>query len=192
MAAYSDLTDRELTVLLKLDDAHAFAEIFDRYQRVLYRHAYNWLQDSEAVKDAIQDLFTAVWDKRSSITYQENLSGYLYAALRNRILRQIKLSKHHDTYLGSLGDQVRTKTSITDYLIREKQLKAIIEKEVAALPEKMREVFELSRNAHLSHAEIAEQLGISELTVKTQVKNALRILRTKLGIVLYMWMLLFY
>ena len=49
MADYSDLTDRELTTLLKLDDAQAFAEIFDRYQRVLYRHAYNWLQENYTI-----------------------------------------------------------------------------------------------------------------------------------------------
>lgn len=191
MAAYSVLSDAELTSLLKKGDRQAFAEIFDRYQQVLYRHAYNWLQDAEAVRDALQDLFTVIWEKRESIN-ADNLSGYLYAAMRNRILRQINLNRHHKTYLESLADHVSSGVNVTDYLVREKQLKAVIEKEIAALPEKMREIFELSRKSHLTHAEIALQLGLSELTVKTQVKNALRILRTKLGIVLYIWMILFH
>ncbi|MNL67317.1 RNA polymerase sigma factor [compost metagenome] len=63
---------------------------------------------------------------------------------------------------------------------------AMIEKEIAALPQKMREVFELSRKQNLSHKEIAEQLGISEQTVSKQVTNALKILKTKLGLMLYL------
>jgi RNA polymerase sigma-70 factor (ECF subfamily) len=56
----------------------------------------------------------------------------------------------------------------------------------------MREVFELSRKQHLSHKEIAEQLGISEKTVKSQVNNALKILRVKLGIFAWIIVLLHY
>jgi len=49
----------------------------------------------------------------------------------------------------------------------------------------MREVFELSRTAHLSHKQIAEKLHISEKTVKKQVNNSLKILRSKLGATLF-------
>jgi RNA polymerase sigma-70 factor (ECF subfamily) len=57
----------------------------------------------------------------------------------------------------------------------------MIEKEMAALPSGMQKIFELSRREHLSHREIAAQLNISEETVKKQVNNALRILRSKLS-----------
>jgi len=58
----------------------------------------------------------------------------------------------------------------------------LIEKEIQALPSKMRQIFELSRKQYLSYKEIAEQLEISEHTVKSQVSNALRILKLKLGV----------
>jgi RNA polymerase sigma-70 factor (ECF subfamily) len=45
----------------------------------------------------------------------------------------------------------------------------------------MRLIFEMSRNSHLTHKEIADELGISPQTVRTQVRNALRILRVKVG-----------
>jgi RNA polymerase sigma-70 factor (ECF subfamily) len=48
----------------------------------------------------------------------------------------------------------------------------------------------LSRRAHLSHREIATQLNISEQTVKTQIKHTLRILRARLGLVLFILMLI--
>ncbi|MDO7743049.1 MAG: sigma-70 region 4 domain-containing protein, partial [Pedobacter sp.] len=76
-----------------------------------------------------------------------------------------------------------------DHRIRERDLATIIEKEISCLPAKMREVFELSRKSHLSHKEIAILLDLSELTVRTQVKKALRILRLKLGLLIYLLIL---
>jgi RNA polymerase sigma-70 factor (ECF subfamily) len=66
----------------------------------------------------------------------------------------------------------------------------IIEKEIADLPAKMREVFELSRKTFLSHKEIAGQLDLSEKTVRNQVNNALKVLRVKLGIFVFLLVLL--
>ena len=61
---------------------------------------------------------------------------------------------------------------------------AIIEREVDALPEKMREIFLLSRDETRSYKEIGEQLDISEKTVRNQVYNALRLLKVKINFLL--------
>ncbi|WP_025146540.1 RNA polymerase sigma-70 factor [Pedobacter jeongneungensis] len=187
---YQDSSDRELLDLLKENNQQAFAELYDRYKVVLHRYAFKWLQDRDAAKDIIQDIFTIVWIKRESITLEKNLSGYLYIAVRNAILRKIERQDRDNQYAESLKSFASQEISNTDYLAREKQLKDIIEQEIAALPPKMREVFELSRNEYLSHAQIAERMGISELTVRTHVKNALKILRGKLGIYLFLYLLM--
>lgn len=54
------------------------------------------------------------------------------------------------------------------------------------MPPRMREVFEMSRKQTMSYEEIAEQLGTSEETVKKQVSGALKVLRVKLGIFIYL------
>ena len=63
-----------------------------------------------------------------------------------------------------------------------KELSATIEGEIRELPKKMQEVFILSRQQNLSVNEISETLNITPRTVKNQLSNALKILRTKLGI----------
>ena len=78
----------------------------------------------------------------------------------------------------------------TDFLIRENDLKTLIEKEIQALPPRMKEAFQLSRKEKLSHKEIANLMDISEQTVSTQIKKALRILRVRLGLIIYLIMLL--
>ncbi|MNY29917.1 RNA polymerase sigma factor [compost metagenome] len=54
----------------------------------------------------------------------------------------------------------------------------------------MAEVFRLRNNQQLSNREIAEQLGLSEQTVETHMKRALKILRTRFAIALYLFNLL--
>ncbi|WP_243732219.1 sigma factor-like helix-turn-helix DNA-binding protein [Pedobacter duraquae] len=65
-------------------------------------------------------------------------------------------------------------------------LKEIIDREIDALPPRMKQVFILSRRQHLSHKEIAELMNTTEQTVKKQMVYALKILRKRLGLVLFL------
>ena len=70
-------------------------------------------------------------------------------------------------------------------MIREKDIKALIETEIAQMPPRMREIYELKRKSFMTTKEIAEHLQISEHTVSTQMKRALKLLRIKLGLLIY-------
>ncbi|WP_257658984.1 RNA polymerase sigma-70 factor [Parapedobacter lycopersici] len=186
MLSYAALPDRLLFDLMRLEDETAFKAIYDRYFDALYVHAYKRLKDSEESRDVIQEIFTVLWDKRGQIVPRGNLSGYLYTAVRNRIFNIIAHKQVASTHLQSLQAFINRGECQTDHLVREKELRAIIDEEIAALPDKMQEIFELSRTKYLSHKEIASELNLSEHTVKKQINNALRILRAKLGILLFL------
>lgn len=192
MAAYSTYTDQELVALLKQGEQLAFAEIYQRYKWVLYLHAMKRIGNREEAKDIVQELFTTLWDKREHLDLKGHLSGYLYTSIRNRIIKWISHSKVESSYIASIKDAVNSGICITDYKVRENNLAAIIEKEINELPEKMRKVFLMSRKLQMSHKEIAEELGIEEATVKRQVSNALKILRIKLGLLLWLIFLIKY
>lgn len=182
MADYRLLTDQELFHCLKQRKAAAFAEIYERYWSVLFLHAKRMMGDDEQARDIVQDVFVGFWHKSAALELSISLSGYLYRAMRNRVLDHFKHQKVMNDYLGSLNEFMLEGEMVTDGLVREKELAQIIEREIAALPAGMRRVFELSRKQHLSYAEIAAELQLSENTVKSQVSNALRILRTRLGV----------
>jgi len=182
MAAYSTFDDLELQRLLMLGDSCAFAEIYNRYKRILHQHALNMLKNREEARDILQEMFTHLWVNREELSIKTNLSGYLYQSIRNRILNHIAHKQVESKYISSLHEFIDKGEIITDHRVRERQLAEIIEKEIEALPVKMREVFRLRRISNLSHKEIAEQLSLSEQTVRTQVRNALRVLRVKLGL----------
>jgi RNA polymerase sigma-70 factor (ECF subfamily) len=184
MPRYSQLTDQQLASLLKDDNEDAYKEIYNRFAGVLYGHAYAKLQDREEAKDQVQELFMMLWSRRDQIEADNNLSGYLYRSLQNRILNLIAHNRVASQYVDTQKDLPDANPIIADHLVMENELKAHIEKEVARLPEKMREIFILSRNLHLSNTEIAEKLDVSEKTVRNQLYNALKILRGKLKAVI--------
>lgn len=189
MADYKVYSDTELTVLLKAGDRLAFAEIYNRYKLILHNHAWNKTRDTVEAQDAIQEVFSNLWTKRELLEIGSNLSGYLYSAVRNHILNLFAKKQVKDKYIQSIQQYTQQRAEVTDHRVRESMLRELIEKEIAQLPPKMREVFELSRKHYLSHKEIAVIMGTTEQTVKKQVSNALKQLRSKLGLVLYLYLL---
>jgi len=188
---FNTLTDSELLALLQQGDHAAFHEIYERYSGVLYNFAFKKLQDEEEAKDAVQDIFITMWNRHSELTVHSSLSGYLFKSVSNRALSIFTHKKYEAAYIASFDSYLLSRqTPQADEQIREKDLQLIIEREIDALPEKMREIFRLSRYEQLSHKEIGERLGVSELTSKTQVKRALRQLRMRLGLLTYLLFLL--
>lgn len=185
MADYKLLSDTELVNLLKSSDYAAFTEIYNRYQSLLYIYAYKKLNNKEESKDIVQEVYIHLWKSRADFQLHSTLTGYLYKVVLNRILNEFKHQKITRQYISSFKHIVPMNASRTDYLIREKDITALIEQEINALPEKMREVFQLRRQQYLSNKEIAAHLGISEHTVATQIKKALKILKGRLGILIY-------
>lgn len=186
---YELVSDNELLALLKAGDRLAYTEIYNRYKIVLHTHAYKWMRDREEAKDIIHEIFALLWDKRDSIEFSSSLSGYLYISLRNRIFNRISKKKFESKYIDSLQEFINKGDCVTDHRVRENQLSELIEKEIFAFPTKMRLVFELSRKLNLSHKQIAEQLDLSEQTVRKHIQHALRILKTKFGIIIFLFFL---
>lgn len=186
MAKYDSMNDFELVNLIKSGNKHAFAKIYERYFDVLYLHAYHRLRDKDEAKDLVQELFSYLWSHRESLNPTSNFSNYLYTSVRNRVLNILAHKYVEDKFLSSLQHAENKMEAITDHLARERQLAMIIEKEIQSLPPRMRHVFELSRKANLSYKEIAARLELSEQSVRSHVKGALRLLRTRLGLWIYL------
>jgi RNA polymerase sigma-70 factor (family 1) len=189
---YSSCSDNELADLVKSGDRLAYEEIYHRYKFILHNHAWNKIRNKEDAQDALQEVFAKLWDKRATLDIGSNLSGYLYTSVRNHILNLIARKDIQDRYIASIQKFTEEQQVITDHRIRENQLRAFIDKEIAALPPRMREVFELSRKEHMTYKEIAAHLGTSEETVKKQVSGALKALRIKLGLLIYILVLIHY
>lgn len=180
MPKYKHLSDQELLMLIKDEDHFAYREVYDRYYFLLFTHAYKKVNNAEEAKDVIQDVFTKLWVNRNTLS-AKNLAGYLYTAVRNKVFDLYVHEKVKSNHVQAFQNYVSHHSDAADHLIREKQLRSVIDQEIKQLPPKMRRIFELSRKDHLSHSEIAQQLETSENNVSKHVNNALRILKIKFG-----------
>ena len=179
-------SDTELVVMVRAGDEGAFAEIYNRYKGVLYLHALKMLHDQDEARDVVQELFTNLWCHKTGLVIRTTLSAYLYTATRNRVLDVFAHQKVAGKHQDSLQQFIDTGDYITDSQVREKELTELINKEIEALPLKMRQIFELSRKKFLTHLQIAEELNLSPLTVKKQINNAINRLRPKFDLLVFL------
>lgn len=190
MTSYHSFTDSELTTLLKKGDLIAFNEIYKRFQGLLYIYACKIVKNNDDAEDIVQEVFLYLWDKRYTIAISNSISVYLYKAVQYKFMNLLDHKKVRTDYKNSFDQFLEKGEFITDHYIRYKEFSQQIEQEVKALPDKMREIFELSRKHHLTRKEIAERLDLSEKTVKNQINNALKILRSRLPVFAFLMLLL--
>ena len=190
MRPFEAFTDLNLLELFKHGDLKAYEEIYNRYWSLLYIACCKILKDEDEAKDIVQEVFISFLDKGPQLEIKVSLSVYLYSSVRYKVLDRIKHRQVKDNYLISLGDFTEAADNITDRQLLEKEFIRRMEDAINLLPEKMRIIFELSRNQDLSHKEIARMLDISDKTVKKQISNALKILKVKLVdvIILVVWL----
>lgn len=187
MTAYSTYTDEMLVSLLQEGDRASYTEIYERYQGPLYIFAYTRLKDREEAKDIIHELFLKLWTDHARFQVSVSLSAYLYTSVRNRIINSVTHRQIASRYIDSFHEYIEQRNQPSaDHLVRHNDLQAFIQKEIDNLQPRMREVFELSRNTTLSRKEIANKLGIAEETVKSHMHSALKILKARLGHLLFL------
>lgn len=185
MFNYKTYNDQELIQRFVRGDDAAFKEIYLRYDKPLYLYAYHKLGNKEESRDVIQDVFAWMLGNRKKLDFTGSLSGYLYKSVLNKVYNIYK----HKQVLNNYADQgnfyIDVESEGTDYLIREKDISAMIEKTIAEMPPRMREIYELKSKNYMSAKQIAEHTGVAESTVNTQLKRAMRHLKLKLGLLIY-------
>ncbi|WP_126246949.1 RNA polymerase sigma factor [Chitinophaga rhizosphaerae] len=175
---YHSFTDEQLLSLLRNGDAGAFNAIYERYSRPLYLYILSKTDRGETSKDVLQDLFTTLWEKRQALEIHCSLRSYLYQSVRHKIIDLYRKDATYRKYLQQLIEhfdaQPHNISETYDYKAKATEIFEAINR----LPEKMKEIFMLSRFENLSIEQIASRLELSQQTVKNQISKALKILRT--------------
>ncbi|NGF56352.1 RNA polymerase sigma-70 factor [Parapedobacter sp. SGR-10] len=189
---YHLYSEHELLLALKHGDDRAFAEVYERYWEPLFKQALSMTHDEDMAKDIVQDSFVCLWEKISHTEITKSLRSYLFIAVRSRVLNQFAHGKVQAKYLESLASYLTEGENQTDLPLQEKVLQEQIDRQIASLPERMRTIFEMSRKEYMSYKEIADELYLSDKTVKKQISRALKILRVKLDFLLSLTIVLFF
>lgn len=178
MYATGPLTDERALVIRLIDgDEDAFCELYAAYKNRLLYFAMKFVKSRSFAEDIFQDAFTVVWQSRRFINPDASFSSYLYTIVRNRVLNQLRDASKEDKLKESILAQAIDYTDSTKDNILADDLKNIIGHAMEQLTSRQREVFEMSREALMSHKEIADALGISVNTVQEHISSSLKVIR---------------
>lgn len=157
----------------------AFEELFNRYYNSLVLFAMKYVKLQEIAEDIVQDLFVIVWERDTVFLSFSGLSSFLYNSVRNNCLDHLKHKDVEKRYVNYLETSVENDDGLDDKVMKEELYRMLIET-VNELPNRCRKIFE-SHMKGKTNEEIARDLGLSILTVKTQKKRAVRYLKERLG-----------
>lgn len=186
------IDDSILIDRIQSGDAVAFEKLYNRYWEPLFAAAMHRLQSRDLSQDVLQELFVDLWEKRDDLQIRNNVRGYLFTALKNRVLNKIKSELVRDKYEQMVIEFYELNELSTDYTFTLKILREEIQNETDKLPDRCKEVFELSRTQQLSHKEISEKLNISTKTVENHIRSALKKMRPKLKRIISVLIILFW
>ncbi|MEP2025105.1 MAG: RNA polymerase sigma-70 factor [Reichenbachiella sp.] len=161
-----------------LSNENTFEKVFKAYYQQLAAFAYQYVESHETAEEIVQDVFTNVWSKSDQIEIRTAVKSYLYGAVRNACLNFIKHKKIERRYEEQ--ELLKSDGFETDFLELD-ELQMEIDAALNQLPEKCRQIFEMSRFEEKKYKEIAEELGLSIKTVENQMGRALKVMRTALS-----------
>lgn len=173
----AELTDNELIKRMQEGDTGALGILYMRYAPSVGRFAYRFIRVREDIDDITHNIFCSLWENRMSLKSPESLKSYLFMMTRNAIFKAYKHDRIVSEYETAAVNEDQTDLRDAERIITAKDLLELIELRIAEMPEIQREAFRMSRYDHLTYAEIAEKLGISQKTVQHYISQALAELR---------------
>jgi len=170
------MEENQPTSLPRKVDEQFLKQLFNEHYKGLCLFARQYIFDNEKVEDIVQDVFLNIWEKGELNATDAQAKSYLFTSVRNRCLNYIRDNKKfNDNVEVSLIENVY-ETDKLEY----RELEKVITNAIHDLPEKCREVFQLSRFQDMKYQQIADALGISVKTVEAQMSKALKVLRERL------------
>lgn len=166
----------------KIIDFQAFERLFKSHYQDLYAFGYRFVQDQSQVEDLIQDVFLHLWENRAQLEFRSSIQAYLRTAIKNKAISHLR-SYYHQQVALIPPEEMSPPTSVvaSEEKSDPEALTQLVKKGIEQLPKQCRLIFQLSRHSGLTYDEIAQELGVSKETVKSQIKIALHKLRTFLG-----------
>jgi RNA polymerase sigma-70 factor (ECF subfamily) len=176
--------DPDLVRRLKARDAHAMADLYDRYGRLVYSLIYRVVRDAAVAEDLVQETFLRIWNRVQSFDQQRGaLGSWILTVARNRAIDYLR-SVDGRMAAGALElERVENPLLFCDFdenalsIDRARRLQQALQK----LSPNQRLVIELAYFEGLSQSEMAERMKQPLGTVKTWVRSALKILRDQLS-----------
>jgi RNA polymerase sigma-70 factor (family 1) len=170
-------TEAELLLRIAQGDTGAYKEIWGAYSRPVYSLCLKLTKDAEMAKDLTQEIFVRLWVKRERLGQVYRFKGFLTTMALNLVRNYLQKKVLDISNADYLEGYFSESGPGPDKVLELKEFEGILQEAVDHLPPQLNRSFTLSRVAGMSHAEIARQMELSPLTVKSHIARALAFIR---------------
>ncbi|WP_343701475.1 RNA polymerase sigma-70 factor [Chitinophaga sp.] len=168
--------ENELFIQITQGSEAAFETVFRTHFKSMCFYAGLLGLRPEEAAEVTQLTFMRFWERRLELRAEGRLDAYLYTALRNNCLDQLRRQKKRGVMEAVPEDALSANPDWLAYKELEQRFREVLD----SLPHQMKQVFTLSRLEGMKYKEISAALNISVKTVETQMTRALKRLRTDL------------
>lgn len=170
----SYLTLDELITRCKKKDGKAQEALYQQYAAILFGICLKYSPNRTEAEDSLQDAFITIFSRIEQYEGKGSFEGWMKRITVNTVLQKYRKKRLFDIAdEGKIEEpdiEVEQESIPLDYLL----------KIIQELPDRYRLVFNLYVLDNYSHKEIAEMLGISDGTSKSNLARARMILKTKI------------
>jgi RNA polymerase sigma-70 factor (ECF subfamily) len=150
-------------------------ELFDRYGAMVYRRCAAILRSDEAARDAVQEVFLRVIERRRQYRGESSPSTWLYAVATLHCLQQLRDQAGRIAKLAQLSEQPPDKSA------RSPEERLAVAKLLDGEPDDVRLMVYLHYVDGMTMDEVADVVGFSRKTVSRRVHGFLASARAHLA-----------
>jgi RNA polymerase sigma-70 factor, ECF subfamily len=162
----------------KKGDFSSYQKIYEQFARKVLNFIYRMVNSVEEAEDLTQETFVTVYQKLGSLKDNAKFEPWLFRIARNFVYQRYRSRPPSSVSIDALDEDGQLVTQLVDErktpdeAFQSEELEKVIQEVVSDLPEKYREVFVLSAIRHMSYQEVAEIVGRSLPSVKTDIHRA--------------------
>ena len=169
-------THRDLVERCREGRRDAQFELYRLYSKAMFNTALRMVQNPHDAEDLLQSIFIEVFSKLDSFRYESSVGAWIKRITVNKCINFLKSRRLAFSELTQYNDRAEEQAPDPEPLYSVER----ITRAIGDLPDGYRVVFSLYAVEGYDHEEIAQVLGITEATSKSQYSRAKARLRDML------------
>ena len=171
--------ERNLLERIALKDEKSFADLYDRYSRIIFSLALKIVKNREDAEEILQVVFLQIWDKASSFDKEKgNVYSWIITMTRNKAIDKIRskatrTENQNITLNEQLVYNIKYYGNLTIDAVTASERADFVKNALSRLSDEHKSVIDLAYFNGLTQTEISEELGIPLGTVKTRMRQAM-------------------
>lgn len=164
---------RELVRKAQQGDTEAFGKMYDLYFESVYRFVAFRMQE-DLVEDVVADIFVKTWEKLDTYRIRKKIpfGAWLFRIARHTVIDAYRKHREFEEVPETLEDEDRLNHA--ESRVKQKYLLHTVRGAMEKLPNRYRDVLQLSYMAELPHSEVARVMRITEGSVRILKHRALK------------------